>query len=372
LPQNNPEVLYYRAYCEQKLGRSATDDYAAAAKASTKYVFPSGATSYKVLQAALAANPDDANANYLLGNLEFSVAMTDAGLEKWKHAQQLHPQIPSLDRDIGLALLQIKGDTEGALASFKRGVEVDDPSNLDNYFGLDQTLSLLKHPVAERVAALGHYPDLANMPTDLFYEYDLALAENGDFDRAESLFHNRFFQRAENGTNVRQVWVEVRLLHAMALAKESHCDEAITMAANLGAVVPGLDFTNDGMQPTLESARTEYLLGNLEAGCGHSDAAKKHYEKAAGLKGDGDIAWASKAARKLGNYDEAKWHAALMHEGASRGESGASSHSYFAAMAQMELGNKTEADADLRKAFMKPDRTLAYHLSRLAMAGEDN
>jgi tetratricopeptide (TPR) repeat protein len=174
LPQDDPVVLYYRAYCEQKLGRSTTDDYAAAAKASTKYIFPSGATSYQVLKSALAANPDDANANYLLGTLEFSVDMTDAGLENWKHAQQLHPQIPALDRDIGLALLQIKGDTEGALAAFKRGVEVDDPNNLDNYFGLDQTLSLLKHPAAERVAALGHYPDLANMPTDLFYEYDLA------------------------------------------------------------------------------------------------------------------------------------------------------------------------------------------------------
>ncbi len=74
------------------------------------------------------------------------------------------------------------------------------------------------------------------------------------------------------------------------------------------------------MQPILESSRTEYLLGDLEAGCGHADAAKKHYERAAGLKGAGQVAWASKAARKLGNYDEAKWHAELMRAAASRGE----------------------------------------------------
>jgi hypothetical protein len=372
LPQDNPVVLYYRAYCEQKLGRSATEDYAAAARLSTKYIFPSGATSYKVLQAALAANPNDANANYLLGTLEFSVGMTDAGLDKWKHAQQLNPQIPALDRDIGLALLQIKGDTEGALAAFKRGVDGDDPNNLDNYFGLDQTLSLLKHPAKERVAALGRYPDLANMPTDLFYEYDLALAETGDFDRAESLFHNRFFLRAEGGTNVRQVWVEVRLLHAMALAKEGHCDKALSMASQLGAVVPGLDFTKDGMQPILESSRTEYLLGELEAGCGHSEEAKKHYERAAGFKGSSQVAWASKAAKKLGNYDEAKWHAELMHAVSSHGGEPASSDSYYSAMAHLELGNKSAADADLHKAFMKPDRLLAYYLSRLALAGENN
>ena len=239
LPQDNPVVLYYRAYCKQILGRSTTDDYAAAAKLSTKYIFPSGATNYKVLQAALAANPNDANANYLLGTLEFSVGMTDTGLEKWKHAQELRPQIPALDSDIGLALLQIKGDTEGALAAFKRGV-ADDPNNLDNYFGLDRTLSMLNHPAKERVEALSRYPDLKNMPTDLFYEYDLSLAEAGDFERAEALFHNRFFLRAEGGTNVRQVWVEVRLQHAIALAKGGHCDKALAMASQLGAAVPGL------------------------------------------------------------------------------------------------------------------------------------
>jgi Flp pilus assembly protein TadD len=371
LPQDNPVVLYYRAYCKQKLGRSTTDDYAAAAKASTKYIFPSGATSYKVLQAALAANPNDANANYLLGTLEFSVGMTDAGVEKWKHAQQLHPQIPALDRDIGLALLQIKGDAEGALAAFQHGVNGDDPNNLDNYFGLDQTLSLLKHPAKERVEALGHYPDLANMPTDLFYEYDLSLAETGDFDRAESLFQNRFFLRAEGGTNVRQVWAEVRLLHAMALAKEGHCDQALSMASQLGAVVPGLDFTKDGMQPILESSRTEYLLGELEAGCGHADAAKAHYVRAAGFKGSSQVAWASKAAKKLGHYDEAKWHALLLSAAAPRGGEAASSDFYYSAMAQLELGNQAAADTDLHKAFMKPDRLLAYHLSRLALANSD-
>jgi tetratricopeptide (TPR) repeat protein len=367
LPQENPVVLYYRAYCEQKLGRSATENYAAAAKLSTKYVFPSGATSYQVLQSALAANPNDANANYLLGTLEFSVGMTDAGLDKWKHAQQLNSQIPALDRDIGLALLQIKGDTEGALAAFQRGVTGDDPSNLDNYFGLDQTLSLLKHPAKERVEALGRYPDMANMPTDLFYEYVLTLAEAGDYDRAESLFHNRFFLRAEGGTNVRQVWVEVRLQHAMALAKEGHCDKALTIASQLGAVVPGLEFTKDGMQPTLESSRTEYLLGELQAGCGHEEEAKKHYERAAGFKGSSQAAWASKAAKKLGNYDEAKWHAQLLHAAASHGGEPASSDSYYSAMAQLELGNQAAADAELHKAFMKPDRLMAYHLSRLAL-----
>jgi tetratricopeptide (TPR) repeat protein len=381
LPQDNPVVLYYRAYCEQKLGRSAKDDYDAAAKASTKYIFPTGATSYRVLQSAFAANPDDANANYLLGTLEFSVGMTDAGVEHWKRAQQLHPQTPALDRDLGLALLQFKGDTEGALAAFKRGAESDDPNNVDNYFGLDQTLSLLKRPATERVAALGRYPDFKNMLAALSYEYDLALAETGDFDRAESLFYNRFFQRQENGTNVRQVWLEVRLLHVMTLAKQGHCDAALSMASQLGAVVPGLYFTKDGMQAFLDSSRTEYLLGELQSGCGHAEEAKKHYERAtsfasntsqvAGFTAASQVAWASKAARRLGNYDEAKWHAKLLIAVAPSEGVPTSPDSYYSAMAQLELGNQAGAAADLRKVFMRPDSMLAYHLSRTALGNTD-
>jgi hypothetical protein len=109
----------------------------------------------------------------------------------------------------------------------------------------------------------------------------------------------------------------------------------------------------------------------LQSGCGHADQAKAHYEKAAGFKGSSQIGWASKAARKLGNYDEAKWHAELMRAASSRGDEAASSDSYYSAMAQLELGNKAAADADLHKAFMKPDRLLAYHLSRLALANSD-
>lgn len=367
LPQDNPVVWYYRAYCEQKLGHSATEDYAAAAKLSTKYVFPSGATSYKVLQEALAANPDDANANYLLGTLEFSVGMTDAGLDKWKHAQQLNAHIPALDTDIGLALLRLKGDTEGAQAAFERGVAGDDPDNLENYFGLDETLSLLKHPASERVAALGRYPDMAHMPTDLFYEYVLNLAEAGEYDRAESLFHNRFFLRAEGGTNVRQVWVEVNLQHAIALAKEGHCDAALKMGSELGNAVPGLDFTQDGMQEFVHSARTEYLLGEMQQGCGHEDQAKADFEQAAGFTESSQVAWASMAAKKLGNYDETKWHALLSRAATPHGGEPASSDYYYSAMAQLQLGDEAAADADFHKAFMMPDRLMAYHLSRLAL-----
>ena len=119
---------------------------------STRYVFPQGATTYKVLESALRANPRDANAVYLMGTMEFSVGLADAGLNKWRQAFALSPAIPALDADIGRALLHLKEDPGGALAAFRRGVFQDDQNNLANYFGLDEALSIMGRPAAERVA----------------------------------------------------------------------------------------------------------------------------------------------------------------------------------------------------------------------------
>jgi len=372
LPQDHPLVAYYRGYCRQKLGKSPADDYAAAARLSTKYVFPAGAMTYKVLQSALRANPRDANAIYLDGTLEFSIGLIDRGLDQWAHAQELDPKIPALDADIGRALLRVKRDPEGALAAFQRGTTTDDPTNLGNYFGLDQALSLLKRPAAERVAAISHYPDMENMPADLVYEYALNLAEAGDFDRALGLFRNRFFMRAEGGTNVRQVWIEVRLQQALELADQGHCEPALKIVSQLGAAVPGLDFTQDGLQPILDTARNAYLAGRLEAGCGLTEQAKARFEQAASVTDPGQAAWASMAAKRLDGYDQAQWRARLLSTLGEGAGATSSLRAYNQAMVQRELGNESAAEAGFRQALTMPDSQMAYHLSRLALAHAGN
>jgi Flp pilus assembly protein TadD len=370
-PQDHPLIAYYRGYCVQKLGRSPADGFAAAARLSTKYVFPSGADTYEVLQSALRANPKDANANYLLGTLEFSVGMTDAGLKKWETALDGNPRIPSLDADIGRARLHLKGDAEGALAAFQRGVTQDDPGNLENYFGVDEALSLLKRPAAERVAAISHYPEKENLPTALVYELALNLAEAGNFDSAVALFHHRFFLRAEGGTNVRQVWVEVRLQQALSLAGAGQCEKALQTASELGSAVPGLDFTQDGMQAFLDSARNNYLLGKLNAGCGQKDQANARLAQAAGATDPGQTAWAFLAAKQIGNYDVAKWRDRLAYALAAEGSSGNSLEAYNSAMLLRELGDKAGAEAGFRRVLLMSDSQMAYHLTRLALAGAD-
>ena len=177
--------------------------------------------------------------------------------------------------------------------------------------GMDQTLSLLNRPPQERVEALEKYPHLDTAPPVLIFELILNLAEAHDFGRAESLFHNRFFPREEGGTNVRQVWIEVQLQRVLASAREGRCGDALSLAQHLGAEVPGLTFTRDGLEPILQSARTNYLLGSAYASCGNPEQARAKFEAAAAATAPDQIRWAWLAARKLPGFNPTQWQERL-------------------------------------------------------------
>jgi len=371
---SDPMLAYYRAYCGEQMGQSATADYAAAAKLSTTYIFPSRAEDVVVLRAALHTQPKDANAHYLLGTFYFSKGMTDQALGEWKTAQELTPNLSVLDASMGLALLHETADFQAALAAFEKGIH-NDPRNEAVYAGADQVLSILKRPSAERAKDLEAYPDEKNMPAELVYELALNLAEAGDFQRASSLFRNRFFPREEGGTNVRQVWVEIQLERALQLAGNGNCEEADSVAKRLGAPVPQMTFTTGGLDVFARSARVEYNLGKIDAKCGKADQAKQHFHAAATKTDAGEIVWAWSAAKELPDFDARAWvprlEAALQQASAmSESSSFAGWWVYNAGMIEQFLGHAEESQRKFRKALLLPDRLLSYHLTREALASQ--
>ena len=372
LPQKHPLVAYFRGYCKEKLGESSAADYGSAAKLSAQYVFPSTAWELTVLRAALRADPNDGTAHYLLGTLYFSRGLTDDALEHWSAAQRLNPDIPVLNASRGLALLRIKNDPQQALAAFHDGLK-SDAKNVAVYFGLDQALSILERPAQERVQELQKYPDAANMPSDLVYELTLNRAEAGDYEGANALFRNRFFPREEGGTNVRQVWIEVQLQRARELAGNNRCGDALAAANNLASPVSGLSFTQNGLEPFLKSARVQYLLGSLLSKCGRDGEASAMFRSVSQATGDGNIVWAFRAAEKLPGFKRNEWQQRLEQartRHSSDAEAGAWSF-YQLGLIEQALGNRDQADTDFKKVFLMPDRSLAYHLTRLAQAGSE-
>jgi len=371
-PQRHPMISYFRGYSREKLGQSGADDFNVASTLSSAYVFPSRPEEVDVLKAAVRANPKDASAHYLLGTLYFSRGVTEDALDHWAQARQLNPEIPVLHASMGRALLHVKNDPEQALDVFQEGLKADS-GNVQLYTGIDQALSILGRPPRERVAALERYPDQAKMPSHLVYELILNLAEAGNYDRAIALFHNRFFQREEGGTNVRQVWVEVQLQRALSLAKHGQCADAASIADHLGSAVPDLVFTHDGLERLLRSARINYLLGTLYKSCHQSDQAQASFKRAAEREDVEDAVWSWKASQEIHGFQQESGKEKLetvLQRATSTSE--ISSRTgwwlYNIAMLNRVVGDSQQAEKEFREALLFPDQMLTYHLTRLALA----
>jgi tetratricopeptide (TPR) repeat protein len=373
--RKNPLIGYFRAFCRKKVGEPFAADYEMAPKLPTAYIFPSGEVEFEVLQAAVAVNASDATAHYLLGTLYFSRGMTDPALTEWERAENLNAGIPVLDASMGLAILHEKNDPQRALEAFRRGLR-NDPENIANYVGLDQASSQLGEPSAERIQVLEKYSDRGNTPPEVIYELILNLTESGDFERATALFHDRFFAREEGGTNVRQVWVEVQLQRAISMAGAGRCSEALKAEQDLGSAVPGLAFTENGLAPMLNTARTNYLLAEIDSTCKEPGKAKTHLAAAVAKSAPDQIVWAWMAARKLPSFNPEGWEPRLraaLAEAASLTETSSFPSYWFYAEGMIEdvLGKSSAADPLFQRAFLLPDRMLAYHLTRLARARRD-
>jgi tetratricopeptide (TPR) repeat protein len=371
-PDRHPMVAYYRAYCREKLGPSADADLLAAENLPTNYVFPSRATDMEVLRSALAIDSEDATAHYLLGTLYFSRGLSEPALGELEQARKINPHIPVLHASLGRALLHTKDDPEQALEVFQQGLQ-SDPENVELYTGIDQALSILQHPPKDRVEGLERFPDYANMPSQLVYELILNLAESGEFDKATALFRNRFFAREEGGTNVRGIWLEVQLQHAISLKQSGHCSEATNIVDNLARPVADLAFTHDGLQPFLQSARFRYLIGSVYKSCGVADKAARSFEQAAEQSGLESTVWSVKASEQLPNFDgktaREKLQNTLNHSKINTETGDQSSWwLYNIAMLDSALGDHDQAAKEFRQALLAPDHLMAYHLTRLALS----
>ncbi len=372
-PQAHPLIAYYRGYCRAQLGQSGAADFEKASALSTRYIFPSRPGAIAVLEAALAANPNDATAHFLLGNLWMSGDMVDRAVEEWQRARALNSRISTLHRNLGYVQMLLQGQTEQAVTVMREGLDVD-RENPALYSGLNQALSMLGRPAAERVAVFERYPSPKAMPAPLFYNQVLSLAEDNRAAQARGLFFGRFFPSEEGGINVRQIWVEVELQRALSLSRAGRQAEAQSVARGLGKVVEGLAFTKDDMEAYVDTPRVHELLGEIESAAGDPAAARAHWEKATQGGGRGpaySMAFSALAARHLG-VDADKWNdrlqSALKRTDDQLLSGNRSLTHYTRGMLLAALGRDSEAAASFRQALQVPDRDLSPYLARIALA----
>ena len=376
-PAQHVLLAYYRAFAHERRGLDAKSDYRHASALPTAYVFPSRASTYGVLNAALRANPDDATARFLLGSLYLSCGLVDEAIVEWQQTRAVAPGIATLHRNLGLALLLEHDDTGEARRVFSEGVG-HDARNVEIYEGLDRVMSLQGAPAADRVAALRRYPSPSDMPPGLVFKLALALAEQGDGEAAEALFRNRFFPREEGGTSVRTVFAQVRLRRAETASRQQRCPEALRIVDSFDSETPGLAFTRGGLGDVLQPALMQRQLAAIESACGRDADARRRLARimqAGSGSGPLQVALAFEAARTLGTADAAAWRPRLTAaldaalQAIQSGTSGSPGTLYLAAgFLSRALGSEPEAARAFGEVFRLPDRNLSHYFARAALA----
>lgn len=366
LPQKHPLVLYYAAYCKQKLGADAPQNWRAASELSPNLVFPSSITDRVVLQAALAANNKDATAHYLLGTLLFSKGLNDQGMAHWAEAKRLDEHMPVVDVDMGDALLKLKRDPQRALAAFHEGM-IDDPNNAAVYAGLDAAMSLTGTSAEERAATLSKYPsaDASNskMPASLVYQLALTRAEAKQFPQALALFKDRFFPSEELGTTSEEVLLEIKVMQAEAWAKTGKCETAEDF---ISSELPEMKLHG-------ASAREYLKMAEITRSCGQTKESEELLHEADAGADPTDLVWQIQAEKSLGTYDARKAEVRLADalavvEGHLKTSTYIGLWMYTVGALQADLNRKELAKESFQRCLLLPDAHMSHHLAREALA----
>ena len=353
-------------------GQDARADYAAASRLPTAYVFPQRAESLPVLARAVAVNPDDATAHFLLGSLYLSGGLTGRALAEWDAALRLDPKRPVLHRNVGLTLLYSGGDLEKARAVLAQGLEAD-PANPQVYLALDQALELVGRPAAERAAALRRYPDPERLPSALVLKLALVLAEDGRFDEAESLVPRALLPaRGVRDERPR------RLARgpARAGAGRPHARATRARRSRSQSRSPGRSKIFRSRRTASAPSSTSRASSTASASSTRSATRRRGLARAwtkAAAAGDGfpflGPVYAWRAARRLGPVDEAQWRDRLqssLEAIDTRLVVGTNYPGLLAAARGLtleSLGRGAEARAEIDRALLLPDKRLAHRIA---------
>jgi tetratricopeptide (TPR) repeat protein len=265
-PGSYPLIAYYRGFCRYVLGKDGSADFAAASGMPTNYVFPNRPESFAVLHRALEVNPKDATAHFLLGSLYLSGGMSEPALQEWETTRRIKPAIPTLHRNMAYTMLKSDESLERAIEIFREGIGYDS-RNVDLYLGLEEAMAKTGRPASERARALQSFPELQAAPAVLIFRLVRLLSDAGDFDEAEKQLVNRFFPREEGGTNVRDIYIALKLKRAESIAAQGQCPSALDIVRHLGESVRSLPFTSKGLDPSISSPASKQAVAEIRAIC---------------------------------------------------------------------------------------------------------
>ncbi|MCE5269757.1 DUF5107 domain-containing protein [bacterium] len=312
----NPLVLYYLSALQRSLGQSAAAEasLARAAQQSPDYVFPFRLETIGVLRQAIAAAPKDARAPYYLGNLLYE-GQPEAAIACWESARSLDPSLAVLQRNLGLAYLNVRKDIPAATAGLEAAAKLA-PRDKRIRLELDQMYEAGKMAPEKRLAILEKSHSLALASDELLSREIELMVRLGRYDRALELLRGHHFHTWEGGGEIHGVYVSACLLRGDSYLRRKDYKRALT---DFQAALEYPDNLEVG-RPADGGPECEvyYFIGLAHQGLGDKAKATESFEKALERKQPpSELLWAQgMAMQALGRGPEAEQaFGALREEG---------------------------------------------------------
>lgn len=233
---DNPMLHYYMAYYSR-----STVELEKAAQGRRDYVFPNRLQEITVLNYAIENNPEDAFAQYALGNLYYDKGVWFKAIKLWKSASEIEPRNSAILRNLAIATYNKLDDSEEALRLMEKAFRCA-PDDARIYYELDLLRKLSNMPVKKRLKDMIDNLELVDSRDDLFTEYVTLINCEKYYEYALRAIKRHKFHPWEGGEG--KITCQYRRAH-MGMANEllhdgdyeeaiRHLEKALHFPENLG------------------------------------------------------------------------------------------------------------------------------------------
>lgn len=275
----SPLAYYYLGRFAQCGGNAekALAYYRKAAALNPAFCFPNKIEEVTILQSAIAQNPADGQAHYLLGNLWYDKRQYTEAIAAWEAAIRLAPELATSYRNLSLAYYNKLGRKAEALALLEKAFELDN-NDARVLMELDQLYKILNKPAGERLALLDQHPALVNDRDDLYLERITLLNSLFRYEEAKALLAARKFHPWEGGEG--KVLGQFLLCH-VELAKQALEAQAFEDAlALLNATRTYPENLGEGKLYGTQENDIDYLTALAYSGLQQEGQAVEYFRKA--------------------------------------------------------------------------------------------
>jgi tetratricopeptide (TPR) repeat protein len=195
-----PMTYYYLGYFALKNGDevAAVSFYKKASEAKSDYCFPNRIEDVRVLQYAIALNPEDAKAPYYLGNFWYANKQYGDAITCWENSAHLDKTFPTVFRNLALAYHNKQNEHQKALLTLETAFALDE-TDARVLMELDQLYKKLNKPHTKRLALLEKHIQLTEARDDLYLERVTLCNLTEQYEKAVRLIEARIFHPWEGG-----------------------------------------------------------------------------------------------------------------------------------------------------------------------------